>query len=159
MQIKIIAIGKIRDRWIREGMDEYKKRLTPYCRLEVVEAAEERFQENPSALQIQQGLEKEGKSLLKAVPDSFLMIALDLHGTSWSSEKLADQFHRWGIEGKSQIAFVIGGTYGISDEVRGRSAFQLQLSPMTFTHTMTRLILLEQIYRSFKIMRGEKYHW
>lgn len=159
MQIKIVAIGKIRDRWIREGIAEYSKRLAPYCRLEVLEMGEEKFPDNPSELQIQQGLEKEGKSLLKAIPEHFLLIVLDLHGQSWSSEKLAAQLTEWGISGKSQIAFVIGGTYGISDEVRARSFFKLRLSPMTFTHTMTRLILFEQIYRAFKILRGEKYHW
>lgn len=159
MQIKIIAIGKIKDRWIREGIQEYIKRLGPFCRLEIIELAEEKISENPSLSQIQQGLEKEGDRLIKALPADFLSILLDLHGKQWSSEQMAKKMGNWGLTGKSQIAFLIGGAFGVSEEVRNKANERLQLSPMTFTHTMTRLILIEQIYRSFKINRGEKYHW
>lgn len=159
MQIKIIAIGKVKDQWIREGIQEYLKRLGPYCRLDIIELAEEKLPENPSLSQVQQGLEKEGERLLKALPVDFLSVLLDLHGKGWSSEQMAKKIENWGIEGKSQIAFLIGGAFGVSEEVRSKSKERLQLSPMTFTHTMTRLILVEQIYRSFKISRGEKYHW
>lgn len=159
MQIKIIAIGKVKDQWIREGIQEYIKRLGPYCRLEIIELAEEKLPENPSPSQIQQGLEKEGERLLKALPSDFLSVLLDLHGKLWSSEQMSKKMANWGVEGKSQIAFLIGGAFGVSEEVRNKVTERLQLSPMTFTHTMTRLILIEQIYRSFKISRGEKYHW
>lgn len=159
MQIKIIAIGKVKDQWIREGIQEYLKRLGPYCRLEIIELAEEKLPENPSVSQVQQGLEKEGERLLKALPADFISVLLDLHGKGWSSEQMAQKIEKWGVEGKSQIAFLIGGAFGVSEEVRNKAKERLQLSPMTFTHTMTRLILIEQIYRSFKISRGEKYHW
>lgn len=159
MQIKIIAIGKIKDQWIRDGIQEYLKRLGPYCRLEIIELAEEKLPENPSLSQVQQGLQKEGERLLKALPADFLPILLDLHGKQWSSEQMASKMENWGVEGKSQIAFLIGGAFGVSEEARNRAKERLQLSPMTFTHMMTRLILIEQIYRSFKINRGEKYHW
>ena len=159
MQIKILTIGKVKDIWIREGIQEYVKRLTPFCRLDIQELAEEKLPDNPSLAQIESSLQKEGERLLKALPESYLPILLDLHGKSWSSEELAEKMDKWGVDGKSQIAFLIGGAFGLSDEVRKKAEEKIQLSRMTFTHTMTRLILIEQIYRAFKISRGEKYHW
>jgi rRNA large subunit m3Psi methyltransferase RlmH len=159
MQIKILVIGKVKDAWIREGIREYQKRLSPYCRLEIQELAEEKLPENPSLAQVEKGLEKEGERLLKALPEDYLPILLDLHGKSWSSEELAAKMDEWALNGKSQLAFLIGGAFGLSGEVRKKAKERLQLSKMTFTHTMTRLILVEQIYRAFKICRHEKYHW
>ena len=159
MQIKILTIGKVKDSWIREGIQEYVKRLTPFCRLDIQELAEEKLPDNPSLAQIESSLQKEGERLLKALPENYLPILLDLHGKSWSSEELAEKMDKWGVNGKSQIAFIIGGAFGLSDEVRKKAEEKIQLSRMTFTHTMTRLILIEQIYRAFKINRGEKYHW
>lgn len=159
MKIKIITIGKVKDQWIRTGIEEYLKRLTPYCKLEIIELSEEKLPENPSEAQVQQGLEKEGERLLKALSDEYHPILLDLHGKEWSSEKFSKQLDQWGVDGKSSLAFLIGGAFGLSDRVREKAKERLCLSPMTFTHTMTRLILIEQIYRAFKISRGEKYHW
>ena len=159
MKIRLITIGKVKDRWIREGIEEYTKRLTPYCKLKILELGEEKLPENPSLAQVKQGLEKEGERLLKSLGDDSLPILLDLHGKEWSSEKFSHHLDQWGLEGKSNIAFLIGGAFGLSDSVRDRAKERLCLSPMTFTHTMTRLILVEQIYRAFKISRGEKYHW
>ena len=159
MQICIMAVGKIKDSWIREGIEEYRKRLGPYCRLEIQEIAEEKLPDNPSHAQILQTLEKEGERLLKGISDDAWMILLDLHGKHLSSEKLAENFDKLALNGQSQIVFVIGGAFGLSDKLRVRAQMALKLSDMTFTHPMTRLILVEQIYRAFKISRGEKYHW
>ena len=159
MQIRIMAVGKIKDSWIREGIEEYRKRLGPYCRLEIQEIAEEKLPDNPSNAQILQTLEKEGERLLKGVSDDAWMILLDLHGKHLSSEKLAESFDKLALNGQSQIVFVIGGAFGLSNKLRTRAQMALKLSDMTFTHPMTRLILVEQIYRAFKISRGEKYHW
>lgn len=159
MQIRIMAVGKIKDSWIREGIEEYRKRLGPYCRLEIQEIAEEKLPDNPSNAQILQTLEKEGERLLKGVSDDAWMILLDIHGKHLSSEKLAESFDKLALNGQSQIVFVIGGAFGLSDKLRTRAQMALKLSDMTFTHPMTRLILVEQIYRAFKISRGEKYHW
>ena len=159
MQIRIMAVGKIKDSWIREGIVEYRKRLGPYCRLEIQEIAEEKLPDNPSHAQILQTLEKEGERLLKGISDDAWMILLDLHSKHLSSEKLAENFDKLALNGQSQIVFVIGGAFGLSDKLRVRAQMALKLSDMTFTHPMTRLILVEQIYRAFKISRGEKYHW
>ena len=127
--------------------------------MEIQEIGEEKLPDNPSNAQIHQTLEKEGERLLKGVSDDAWMILLDIHGKHLSSEKLAESFDKLALNGQSQIVFVIGGAFGLSDKLRTRAQMALKLSDMTFTHPMTRLILVEQIYRAFKISRGEKYHW
>jgi 23S rRNA (pseudouridine1915-N3)-methyltransferase len=158
MQIKIIAIGKIKEAFLREGIAEYEKRLRPYVQLQIVELAEEKRPASASVSVEAAVKEKEGGRILAAIPDGSLVIALDLKGQSWSSEDLADAFHVWELAGKSRAAFVIGGDLGLSPAVLARSDRRLSLSKMTFTHPMARLLLLEQVYRACRINSGEPYH-
>ncbi len=156
MQIKIIAVGKIKEKFLQEGVAEYKKRLRSYVELQVVELAEEKRLVSGTAET--SAKEKEGGRILAAIPRGWLMVVLDVEGLSWSSVELADAFRQWELAGKSRVAFVIGGDLGLSPSVLARSDCRLSLSKMTFTHPMARLLLLEQVYRACRIRSGEPYH-
>ncbi|TAJ45620.1 23S rRNA (pseudouridine(1915)-N(3))-methyltransferase RlmH [Methanofollis fontis] len=158
MQVSVIAVGKVKDRYINEGIAEYEKRLRPYADLNIVEVREERIPNRASPAEEAQVVEREGERICTVVPDNAVLVALDLRGEAWSSEDLASRLRSWEIEGAHEIAFVIGGPLGLSPAVLDRARVTLSLSRMTFLHTMVRLILLEQIYRGFRIMRGEPYH-
>jgi 23S rRNA (pseudouridine1915-N3)-methyltransferase len=158
MQIRIIAVGKIKDRYLQEGIAEYEKRLRPYTNLQVVELGEEKRPLSASAAIELMAKEKEGERILAAVPEGFFVIALEVNGQTWSSEDLARSFHDWELSGQNRLAFVIGGDLGLTPAVLSRSNMQLSLSKMTFTHPMSRLLLVEQVYRAFRILRGEPYH-
>ncbi len=158
MKINIFAIGKIKEHYLREGIAEFSKRLKPYCTLSVVEYAEEKMPETPSAAELRQALDREGEKLLAAVPAGSLLIVLDVAGKALPSEKMAELLAQKAVGGISEINFIIGGAYGLSDKIRQRADMLLSFSAMTFTHQMIRLLLVEQIYRAFKIWRGEKYH-
>ena len=158
MQIRVIAIGKVKERYLQEGISEYEKRLRPYVKLQVVELAEEKRPQKASPATGLAAMEKEGERILAALPDGSLLIALDVKGQCWSSEELAALFRDWGLSGQNQLTFVIGGDLGLSPAVLARSALRLSLSRMTFTHPLARLLLLEQVYRAFRILRGEPYH-
>lgn len=158
MQVRIIAVGKIKERFLFEGIAEYTKRLGPYLKLAVIEIPEENRGTRASAGQEALAKEKEGERILAAIPEQAYVVALDLRGTELSSVVLAARLRDWQLEGKSTIAFVIGGDLGLSDTVLGRSTARLSLSKMTFTHPMARLILVEQLYRACRINSGEPYH-
>jgi 23S rRNA (pseudouridine1915-N3)-methyltransferase len=158
MQIRIIAVGKIKENFLQEGIREYEKRLRPYVKLQIVELAEEKRPATCSGSQEKQVRHKEGERILAAIPAGSFVVTLDVKGVSWSSEVLAESIRQWEISGKNTITILIGGDLGLSDEVRSRSNLQLSLSSMTFTHQMVRLILLEQIYRAYRIKCGEPYH-
>lgn len=158
MQIRIIAVGKIKEKSLQEGIAEYEKRLRPYVKLQVVELAEEKRPATCSLSQEKQIRHKEGKRILAAVPEGSFVVALEIKGLSWSSEVLAENIRQWEISGKNTITILIGGDLGLSDEACSRSNLHLSLSSMTFTHQMVRLILLEQIYRAYRIKSGEPYH-
>jgi 23S rRNA (pseudouridine1915-N3)-methyltransferase len=158
MQIRIIAVGKIKERYLQEGIAEYEKRLRPYVKLQVVELAEEKRPGSASPAIESAAKEKEGERILAAIPDGSYVIALDVRGLSWSSEDLAGAFREWELSGQNPLAFVIGGDLGLSPAVLARSDLRLSLSRMTFTHPMARLLLIEQVYRAFRILRGEPYH-
>jgi 23S rRNA (pseudouridine1915-N3)-methyltransferase len=158
MQIRVIAIGKVREKFLREGIAEYEKRLRPYVKLQVVELADEKRPQPASPAIESAAVGKEGERILAAIPEGFFVIILDVKGQSWSSGDLASAFGEWEISAKNQLAFVIGGDLGLSPAVLARSGLRLSLSRMTFTHPMARLLLLEQIYRGFRILRGEPYH-
>lgn len=158
MQIRIIAVGKIKERYLQEGIAEYEKRLRPYAKLQVVELAEEKRPLSASTAIELMAKEKEGERILAAIPEGSFVIALDVKGQNWSSEKLAASFREWELSGQNQPAFVIGGDLGLSQAILARSDLHLSLSDMTFTHPMARLVLLEQVYRAFRIIRGEPYH-
>ena len=158
MQVHIIAVGKIKEKYLQLGILEYEKRLRPYVKLHIVELPEEKRPVSASTSIESSAIEKEGQRICAAIPNGSFVIALDVRGVSWSSEELADAFREWELAGKNQVAFVIGGDLGLSPVVLSRSDLRLSLSKMTFTHLMARLLLLEQVYRAFRILRGEPYH-
>lgn len=158
MRITVAAVGRIKETYLAEGIGAFSKRIAPYARLQVVEIGEEKMPPNPSPAQKQKTLALEGGRLLKQVPSGSYLIALDVAGKPVSSEELAAKLAALGLAGDSRIAFLIGGAFGLSDGVRAAAKERLSFSRMTFTHQMIRLLLLEQIYRAFKINAGEPYH-
>lgn len=159
MKITIACVGKIKEKYLTAGIDEFTKRLTPFCKLEVVSINEERMPDNPSPAEKQQILEKETQRLLGIIPENSYVILLDVIGKQLSSPELAEKIDALALQGSSHITFVIGGAFGYTDALRKRADFALSFSKMTFTHQMIRLLLIEQIYRAFKISSGQKYHW
>ena len=159
MKIRIVAVGKLKEKYLREGVAEYEKRLAPFASVELLETREEYMAENPSEAQRQETLAKEGERLLRLVPERSFLIVLDVKGKLLSSEALAKELASLALQGQSDLTFLIGGAFGLSPAVRDRADLRISFSPMTFTHQMVRLLLYEQIYRAFKINRGEKYHW
>ena len=158
MRITILAVGKIKEKYLRDGIAEFVKRLGPFCRLEIKELDEERMPDDPSAAQKEQALAREGERLLKQIPQGSRVFVLDVIGKQQSSEELAETFASLAIDGDSSLTFIIGGAFGLSEDVRKVAHVRLSFSKMTFTHQMIRLLLVEQIYRAFKIWRGEPYH-
>ena len=159
MKIRILAVGKLKEKYLLQGVAEYEKRLSPFASVELIETREERMPESPSEAEKEDALKKEGANLLRLVPEKSFLIVLDVRGEILSSEALAEKIAALALQGKSDLTFLIGGAFGISAAVRKRADLRLSFSPMTFTHQMVRLLLYEQIYRAFKINRGEKYHW
>ena len=159
MKINIVTAGKIKEKYLTEGIKEFLKRLGPFANVKIIEISEEKMKDNPSEAEKQQTLTQEGQRLLKQVPEGSYLIVLDVYGKELSSEELAAKIDSLGLSGKSNITFLIGGAFGLSSEVRSAADMLLSFSKMTFTHQMVRLLLVEQIYRAFKINRGEKYHW
>ncbi|TCS80129.1 23S rRNA (pseudouridine(1915)-N(3))-methyltransferase RlmH [Pectinatus cerevisiiphilus] len=159
MKITIVSAGKLKENYLREGITEFVKRLRPFAQLNIVEISEEKMPDSPSAREKEKILTIEGSRLLKQVPvDSFLFV-LDVYGKQLSSEDLAEKIRVLALSGKSNLAFVIGGTFGLSADLRKKADLLISFSRMTFTHQMVKLLLVEQIYRAFKINRGEPYHW
>ena len=159
MKINIVAAGRIKEKYLTDGINEFLKRLTPFANVKIIEINEERMKENPSEAEKMQTLSNEGLRLLRQVPAGTYLIVLDVYGDALSSEALAEKLDSLALAGKSNITFLSGGAFGLSDEVRKAADMRLSFSSMTFTHQMVRLLLVEQIYRAFKISRGEKYHW
>lgn len=158
MNIKIIGVGRIKEKYMVEGIKEYSKRLSRYCNLEIIEVADEKAPENLSEREIDLIKNKEGMRILSKIPLGSYIISLVIDGKSLSSENLSRKMEELMIDGVNDITFVIGGSLGLSNEVIDRSDFKLSFSKMTFPHQLIRMILLEQIYRGFRIMKGEPYH-
>lgn len=156
--IKIIGIGKIKDKHLSNLCDEYKKRIQPYQKLEIVEVDDEAIGGNASLKEQEQIMDREGEAVLKKIKDNEYVILLDLHGKTLDSEAFANKLDQIQTYHSSTITFVIGGSLGVSKKLVARSDFRFKLSDLTFLHQMTRLILLEQIYRAFKILKNETYH-
>ena len=147
MKINLVTIGKLKEKFLVEGVEEYLRRIKNFAKVDVREISECRT------------VDEEGKKLLAQVPRDSFLIVLDVAGVEFSSEQLAEKISALTLRGVSDITFLIGGAFGLSDEVRKAANFRLSLSQMTFTHQMARLIIVEQIYRAFKINRGEPYHY
>lgn len=158
MNVQIICIGKLKEKYWTEAVSEYAKRLSRYCTFEIVELKESRLPDKASPAEEESVKTEEGKAILKAIKDGTYVISLELSGKQLSSPEMADLVDGLSINGKSNIAFVIGGSLGLSSEVSKRADYKLSFSKMTFPHQMMRVILMEQIYRSFKIIRNETYH-
>lgn len=158
MNIHIISVGKIKEKYLKQGLAEFEKRLRPYCKLKINEVADEQAPEQLSEKELTQVKQKEGERILQKIKQTEYVIALDLQGVQWSSEQLAKEMDKLATSGKSSIAFVIGGSNGLSEEVLRRANKKLSFSNMTFPHQLMKLILMEQVYRAFKILRNEPYH-
>jgi len=158
MNINVIAVGKIKEKYIQEGIDEFKKRLSRYCSLNVIEVNDEKAPESLSDKEMEIVKQKEGDRIMDKIPPNSFVVALAIEGKSLSSEEFSEKIQSLMIDGINNITFIIGGSLGLSKEVLNRSDLKLSFSKMTFPHQLMRLILLEQIYRAFKIMKGEPYH-
>lgn len=158
MRINIVCVGKIKEKYLKLGIDEFKKRLSKYCKLDIIELEDEKAPENLSDKEMLIIKEKEGKKILSKIKDNSYVIALAIDGKNLSSEELAETINKLGVRGISNITFVIGGSLGLSDEVLSRADYKLSFSKMTFPHQLMRLILLEQVYRAYRINNGEPYH-
>ncbi|MTI66289.1 MAG: 23S rRNA (pseudouridine(1915)-N(3))-methyltransferase RlmH [Firmicutes bacterium] len=158
MNITIISVGKIKDKYLKLGLKEFEKRLSSYCKLKVIEVNDERAPENLSETEIKIVKDKEGERILKKLNNTTYVIALDIKGKNISSEDFSKKLDELALRGSSNITFIIGGSLGLSEKVLKKAKFKLSFSKMTFPHQLMRLILLEQIYRAFRISRGEPYH-
>lgn len=158
MKISVLCVGKVKEKFYRDAILEFSKRLSRYCKLEIIEVSDEKTQEEASETEIRIIKEKEGERLLKNIKDDAYVITLCIDGKQMDSEELSEKIEKLGIQGTSHIYFIIGGSLGLADEVMKRADFKLSFSKMTFPHQLMRVILLEQIYRSYRIMNNEPYH-
>lgn len=158
VNLTVLCVGRLKERWWRDACDEYIKRLSAFCRAEVVEVEEERAPENPSPAQLQQVITAEGKRLLGKIPADAAVIALCIEGKELSSPQLAEKLEALAVSGINRAVLVIGGSWGLSDEVKVRARIRLSMSPMTFPHQLARVMVLEQLYRAAQIQTGGRYH-
>ena len=158
MRITLLTVGKIKEKFYRQAIEEYAKRLSRYCRLEILEVPDEKTPDGISETAREQIRQKEGQRLLKHIREDTYVITLEIQGKILSSEEFSQKLENLGLQGKSSLAFVIGGSLGLGQCVRDRSDYALSFSAMTFPHQLMRVILLEQIYRGYKIMEGAPYH-
>ena len=159
MRFYVVCIGKLKDAYLRDGVAEFVKRMRPYGGITITELNESKIGDKPSDADRKQVVDDEGERLLKAVPKNAYTVLLDVYGKTMSSEDLAKTVAKLEVDGVSDMAFIIGGAFGVSEALRQSVNYKLSFSPMTFTHQMVRLLLVEQIYRASKINRNEPYHW
>ena len=158
MKITVITVGKIKEKYLKDAISEYSKRLSKYCKLEIVEVDDEKTPDNASEVMENMIRSKEAERILKHIKDDAYVITLEIGGKQLSSEDLAKKIEGLGLQGVSHIIFIIGGSIGLGNEVLQKSDFALSFSKMTFPHQLMRVILLEQVYRSYRIIKGEPYH-
>ncbi|MCR3955672.1 MAG: 23S rRNA (pseudouridine(1915)-N(3))-methyltransferase RlmH [Gudongella sp.] len=158
MNIDILSVGKIREKYLNEGIKEYSKRLSRYCSLNIMEVDDEKAPEGLSNKEMDIIKSREGERILSKIPTGAYVVALAIEGKQLSSENLSEKLNDIMVEGNSHVVFVIGGSLGLSKDVMKRANMKLSFSKMTFPHQLMRMILLEQIYRAFRIMRNEPYH-
>ena len=157
LTVNIICVGRLKESWLREGCAEYIKRLGAYCRFNIVELDEKRLPEQPSQAQIKAALDAEGAAILSAADNSFIA-AMCIEGAKLSSVELSQRIDKLAVSGVSAVSFVIGSSFGLSEQVKSAAKLRLSMSDMTFPHQLARLMLLEQLYRAFQISTGGKYH-
>lgn len=158
MFVQIVTVGKLKEKYLQQGIEEYAKRLGPYLKLQIVEVPDEKAPETMSDAEVQQVKRREGERILSHIRPEAHVIALAIDGQMWSSEELAANLDKLGTYGTSNVAFVIGGSNGLADDVLRRAQQRLSFGRVTYPHQLMRLILVEQVYRAVKIMRGEPYH-
>ena len=158
MKITVITVGKIKEKYLKDAIAEYSKRLSKYCKLEIVEVADEKTPDNASETVEEQIRDKEAERIMKYVKEDAYVITLEIAGKQLTSEELAYKIEKLGVQGTSHIILIIGGSIGLGKAVLNRSDYALSFSKMTFPHQLMRVILLEQVYRSYRIMNGEPYH-
>ena len=158
MKITLITVGKIKEKYFTDAISEYRKRLSRYCKMDIVEVPDEKTPDGASETLETQIKDKEGEKILAKIPDGAYVVALAIEGKMLDSEELAEKMEKWNVSGISHVVFVIGGSLGLSAKVLNRADFKLSFSKMTFPHQLMRVILLEQIYRSFRIRNNEPYH-
>lgn len=159
IKIDIISVGKLKEKFLKEASNEYIKRLHPFCKINIIEIPEYKCFNDPNQSQIQKTISEEGKYIIKKIDPKSFKVSLCVEGCLESSEKLSNQFSKLiTIDGKNHFTFMIGGSYGLSEQVKQFSDFKLSMSPLTFPHQLCRIILLEQIYRIFMIQAGKTYH-
>lgn len=158
MKITLITVGMIKEKYLKDAIAEYSKRLSRYCKLEIVEVADEKTPDNASDTVEDAIRDKEGERILKYIKEDAYVITLEIAGKMLTSEEMAEKIEKLGVQGTSHIIFIIGGSIGLGREILKRSDYALSFSKMTFPHQLMRVILLEQIYRSYRIMNHEPYH-
>ncbi len=158
MKITILCVGKVKEKFYRDAVEEYAKRLSRYCKFQILEVSDEKTPDGAGEALVQKILDTEGERLLAKLPEGALVCTLEIGGSPMSSEAFARWLERAGVQGKSEIVFVIGGSLGLSQMVRKKADLHLSFSEMTFPHQLMRVILTEQIYRGYRIISGEPYH-
>ena len=158
LNITIIAIGKLKEQYLRDASAEYQKRLSASCKLNIIELNPEKLSDNPSAKEIENALNNEAKKIIEKIPKGAKVYSMCIEGKQRTSEELSAEIDSLAVEGVSNIVFIIGGSFGLSDEVKKHSTYRLSMSKMTFPHQIARIMLLEQIYRAMQISIGTKYH-
>ena len=158
LTVRLICVGRLKEKFYIDACNEYRKRLSAYCRFELVELAESRLSETPGEKEITAALEREAAEILKAIPAGSFLVPLCIEGKTIPSEGMARLIAERENSGRPKLCFVIGSSYGLSPLVKNRADFRLSMSPMTFPHHLARVMLLEQVYRGFKINEGSRYH-
>lgn len=158
MKITVIAVGKVKEKFFREAIAEYEKRLGRYCKLEIREAADEKTPDGASETQREQILLREGERIQRFLPEDAYVVTLEIEGRKFTSEAFAGEIERLGVSGVGHIVFVIGGSLGLHNVIKRRADLAVSFSDMTFPHQLMRVVLLEQIYRAYRIINGEPYH-
>lgn len=156
--VTVLCVGKLKERFYADACAEYQKRLTRFCRLNLIELPEQRLPDDPSPAEVAAALEREADAITEKLPRGGAVVALCIEGRELSSEQLAGALSRYATQGVSQLTFLIGGSFGLAERVKRAADLRLSMSPMTFPHHLARVMLLEQIYRAYQIQSGTKYH-
>lgn len=158
MNVTLLCVGNLKEKYFKDACAEYNKRLSAFCRFNIVEIGEEKIPDKPSKADIDNTLKKEGERIIAKLPKGAMIFSMCIEGTLISSEQLAEKIQTAGLEGRSELAFIIGGSWGLSEEVKRISNARISMSKMTFPHQLARVLLCEQIYRAFQINSNGKYH-
>lgn len=157
-RVTVLCVGKLKEKFYIDASAEYQKRLQRHCKLDIIELPEQRLPENPAPADIRRALHLEGEAIREKLPRGGAVIALCIEGKPCSSEELSRRMLDYGLQGKTQLTFLIGGSVGLDEDIKKAADWRLSMSPMTFPHHMARVMLLEQIYRAYQIADGTKYH-